>query len=103
MLNSEDYDTTIDILGSATILSPLTRSDKVIHARTFVDDTRRVAIELDPQRLSGFVAAGKEIPSFEMAGPRHEIFFEPERLNCALVTCGGLCPGLNDIIRSVVL
>jgi 6-phosphofructokinase 1 len=103
MMIPEGFDTTVDTLGSATIVSPLTRSDRVTHARTFVQNSRRVVIELDPRRLQAIIASGREIPSFEMAGPRHEIFFEPEKLNCALVTCGGLCPGLNDIIRSVVL
>ena len=42
-------------------------------------------------------------PAFEMAGPREKIYFDPSKLRCALVTCGGLCPGLNDIIRAVVL
>jgi 6-phosphofructokinase 1 len=38
-----------------------------------------------------------------MAGPREKIYFDPSKVRCALVTCGGLCPGLNDIIRSIVL
>ncbi|MDO8941728.1 MAG: ATP-dependent 6-phosphofructokinase, partial [Desulfobacterales bacterium] len=42
-------------------------------------------------------------PSYELAGPRERIYFDPSKLKCALVTCGGLCPGLNDIIRSIVL
>ena len=41
--------------------------------------------------------------SFEKAGPREQIFFEPERTTAAIVTCGGLCPGLNNVIRSVYL
>jgi 6-phosphofructokinase 1 len=40
---------------------------------------------------------------FERAGPRRKIFFEPEKLNCGIVTCGGLCPGLNDVIRTITL
>ena len=35
--------------------------------------------------------------------PSHEDFFEPKETICAIVTCGGLCPGLNDVIRSVVM
>jgi 6-phosphofructokinase 1 len=46
---------------------------------------------------------GESLPCFELAGPRSKIFFDSSKLKCALVTCGGLCPGLNDIIRSVVL
>ena len=39
----------------------------------------------------------------EAAGPREKIFFDPSQLACGIVTCGGLCPGLNDVIRSIVL
>ena len=39
----------------------------------------------------------------EVAGPREKIFFDPSSLACGIVTCGGLCPGLNDVIRAVVL
>ncbi len=40
---------------------------------------------------------------FEKAGPRQKIFFEPKRTRTAIVTCGGLCPGLNNVIRSAFL
>lgn len=40
---------------------------------------------------------------FEMAGPRKEIFFDPKKTRIAIVTCGGLCPGINDVIRSIVM
>jgi 6-phosphofructokinase 1 len=40
--------------------------------------------------------------SFEMAGPREKIFFDPPKTTAAIVTCGGLCPGLNDIIKGIV-
>jgi 6-phosphofructokinase 1 len=39
----------------------------------------------------------------EKAGPRKNIFFEPVKVNAGIVTCGGLCPGLNDVIRAVVM
>ncbi|XP_021835160.1 ATP-dependent 6-phosphofructokinase 5, chloroplastic [Spinacia oleracea] len=35
------------------------------------------------------------------AGPRKEIYFEPTKVKAAIVTCGGLCPGLNDVIRQI--
>lgn len=62
-----------------------------------------MAISANPDLLARRVEAGQDIPSFEMAGPRDRIYFDPSKLRCALVTCGGLCPGLNDIIRSIVL
>lgn len=39
----------------------------------------------------------------ESAGPRRHLYFDPSKTKCAIVTCGGLCPGLNDVIRSIVL
>lgn len=38
---------------------------------------------------------------FEKAGPREKLFFDPATTCAAIVTCGGLCPGLNNVIRSV--
>jgi len=40
---------------------------------------------------------------FQMAGPREKIYFDPSKVKCAIVTCGGLCPGINDVIRAIVL
>jgi len=39
---------------------------------------------------------------FELAGPREKIYFDPSKTRCGIVTCGGLCPGLNEVIRSLV-
>ncbi|MDT9594275.1 ATP-dependent 6-phosphofructokinase [Nocardioides zeae] len=44
----------------------------------------------------------EELPTFEAGGPRARIFFDPARTKAAVVTCGGLCPGLNNVIRSLV-
>ncbi len=41
--------------------------------------------------------------TFESAGPRENLYFDPSRAKCAIVTCGGLCPGINDVIRSLVM
>ena len=38
---------------------------------------------------------------FELAGPREKIFFHPRETRAGIVTCGGLCPGLNNVIRSL--
>ena len=65
-------------------------SDRVIY-HSSMDDIRKC------------LAEGKEPPSMEVAGPREQIFHDPENLACGIVTCGGLCPGLNDVIRSIVL
>jgi len=104
-MNKKDFetDTRIPVLGEAKIPSPALNKERGKERQAFISDRERVAIDVDPSRLADMIKAGKEIPSFEMAGPREKIYFDPSKLRCALVTCGGLCPGLNDIIRSIVL
>ena len=41
--------------------------------------------------------------TFELAGPRAKLFFDPKQTRAGIVTCGGLCPGLNNVIRSLFL
>ena len=48
-------------------------------------------------------ARAGEPPSFEPGGPRRKIYFDPSKIRAGIVTCGGLCPGLNDVIRGLVL
>ncbi len=67
----------------------------------FASDSQ-VLVAAETAQLEPFLGKGP-LPSFEAAGPRTEIFFRPQQLACGIVTCGGLCPGLNDVIRSVVL
>ena len=90
-----DMDTRIDDLGERTVTSPL-------KYKRFVDDGDRVLCDLDPGRVSDRVRSGREVVSFEHAGPRERIFFDPANVKAAVVTCGGLCPGLNNVIRSMV-
>ena len=45
----------------------------------------------------------ESVPLFELAGPREKLYFDPAKTKVAIVTCGGLCPGLNNVIRSVYL
>ena len=42
------------------------------------------------------------LPSLEAAGPRRKIYFDPGATSVEIVTCGGLWPGLNDVIRGIV-
>jgi len=89
---------TVAKLGEATFPSPLR-----LRGEHFVDDAHRVLTCADTAELQPFLEAGKMPPAFEPAGPRSQIFFDPAHLTCGLVTCGGLCPGLNNVIRSIVL
>lgn len=99
----DSIQTEIPTLGAPRIDSPLTKIREGVHKYSFADDGDRVSIYDDPDYLAEFIRKNEEIPAFEMAGPRKKIYFDPSKVKCALVTCGGLCPGLNDIIRSIVL
>lgn len=82
-------------LGPATVRSPLAE-----RGAQFVHEGRRILLAADTAQLIG---GGEAPPSFEPAGPRENLFFSPATASCAVVTCGGLCPGTNDVIRSLVL
>jgi 6-phosphofructokinase 1 len=80
----------ITVLGEARYSSPLNYhvSDKArVPFRVIVDPDAPAAEEL----------------FFEVAGPREKLFFDPVKTRAGIVTCGGLCPGLNNVIRSLVL
>lgn len=102
MNDFDRVDTVIPTLGEAKIPSPL-EGRKLDGDRHFVSDEDRVVIDVDARKLMQTIAGGGTVSAFEMAGPRRKVYFDPSKLRCALVTCGGLCPGLNGIIRSVVL
>jgi len=96
----ESPDFTIRKLGPAGVRSPLHLStvmgDQIAN---FVPDD--AAILYDDSAPLG--APPQDSPRMELAGPRERIYFEPQRVKVAIVTCGGLCPGLNNVIRSLVL
>ncbi len=99
-----DFSTEIPTLGKAKITSPLKRHVKPGEPdKRFVSDEARITVDVQVDRMSNAFNKKKKIISFDQAGPRENIYFDPSKLKCAIVTCGGLCPGLNDIIRSIVL
>jgi 6-phosphofructokinase 1 len=89
-------DTTIPTLGNAKIPSPISFC-------RFEDDEKGLSVFLDREFLEEL---GDEEPipiRFESAGPRRHLFFDTSKTKCAIVTCGGLCPGINDVIRAIVM
>jgi 6-phosphofructokinase 1 len=90
-------------LGECRIPTPVSKRAQGSNTISFVSEADRILIDVNFSRACKQLADGPEPPSYELAGPRQRIFFDPSKLKCALVTCGGLCPGLNDIIRSIVL
>ena len=95
---------TIAHLGTAKIKSPLqlstVRGDNIF---TFVTDEDQLVHDLSLERYTECLAAGTEPQGLEKAGPRQHLFFEPQETTAAIVTCGGLCPGINNVIRGVVM
>lgn len=95
---------TIRSLGPRTIESPLNRHFHELGSdHAFYSDDSRILVNHSLTTVKGAIASGDEIPCFEVAGPRKKIYFDPDKTVCAVVTCGGLCPGLNDVIRAIVL
>jgi len=95
-------DFTIDTLGDCKIPSPLhyALSDGT-SASNFVGDDEFIIYNVSAK------AGDPPVPHdpgtlLEKAGPREKIYFNPQHVHAAIVTCGGLCPGLNDVIRSLV-
>jgi 6-phosphofructokinase 1 len=86
----------IQSLGECRIASP-------IKGIRFLENGDRVLVSSSLDTIRGILEQGGRLPAFEKAGPRSRIYFDPSKLKCGIVTCGGLCPGLNDVIRAVVL
>jgi len=98
----DSLETQIYSLGNATIESPIQRCTGIADPY-FVSDQERILVNIDYKTCQEHSKTNWNPASFELAGPRSNIFFDPSKVKCAIVTCGGLCPGLNDIIRSIVL
>ena len=94
-------DTGIDFTP-ASLGEPAIDTMYKVDRELFVSDDVRVSYYVRSTDLSTSRKAG-ESPMFECAGPREKIFFDPAELVCGIVTCGGLCPGLNDVIRTITL
>jgi len=82
----QPLDLTIPLIGPCTVPSPMS-------GVRFVADGEHILYDHDLDTIRRTLAAGQEPPRFELAGPRRQIAFEPSRLGCGIVTCGGLCPG----------
>ena len=83
-------------LGTPRVPSPLLES-----GAHFLKDGEGVLYDIEVSDPSETIT--RSIPRMlEKAGPREQLFFAPRRVRAAIITCGGLCPGLNDVIRSLV-
>jgi len=89
-------DLDVQRIGACRIQSPISG----VH---FVEDGDHVVLQSNPAEIQRVLAESGNILAFEKAGPREKIYFDTSKLKCGIVTCGGLCPGLNDVIRALVL
>jgi 6-phosphofructokinase 1 len=94
-MRDDELDFTIARLGESRIASP-------VSGVRFTRDDERVLFHSTFEGITPWLEKGAQPPAMELAGPRETLFFDPARLACGIVTCGGLCPGLNDVIRSIV-
>jgi len=95
-MENHNFNFEIEKLGECKIPSPMsgiqfTRDDESLLYHSRLGDIKKL------------LSQGSALPSMELAGPREKIYFDPSKLKCGIVTCGGLCPGLNDVIRAIVL
>ena len=100
----EASDLTVKSLGPCRIDSPLAPL-LAQRVRSFhnVDESDKVLFDDTLSAMTARNAAPSELPGFEPAGPRRKIFFDPSKTRAGVVTCGGLCPGFNDVIRALAM
>lgn len=100
-MNLEEFQ--VERLGIPKVKSPLLqtpRSQSPMYK--FLDGKDRILYDTSLKNFQTCIKENKEPISFEKAGPCSELYFEPAKTKVGIVTCGGLCPGLNDVIRSIV-
>jgi len=100
-MTHEDF--IVKSLGKTNITSPLMQAVRNYSPLyRFVEEGERILYDVSLDNFNRCMEKGEPPLSFEKAGPRENVFFEPAKTKVGIVTCGGLCPGLNNVIRSLV-
>lgn len=89
----------IEQLGPARIDNPTLKGNLCC----FIHETDRVLYEDVVDHTTDNTSTLVTQVSMERAGPREKIYFDPSKTRAGIVTCGGLCPGINDVIRAVTI
>ena len=101
MFSENDF--LVEQLGECRFESPLKRLlDYRQHSVNYVEDTDRILVDNTASALAANWHCEQGTPGLEPAGARRNLFFDPDNTRVGIVTCGGLCPGLNNVIRSLV-
>lgn len=94
----------IERLDTPNIPSPLhlstVKGDNIFN---FINDDDRLVFDISMENYTSCLQNQETPLCLEKAGPRQQILFEPKNVTAAIVTCGGLCPGINSVIRGVVM
>jgi 6-phosphofructokinase 1 len=97
-------DLEVSTLGECTVESPMQRHwAQAEEMEIFVSDEDKILLDDSLTSVSNAFARNELPVAFELAGPRRKLFFDPANSSCAIVTCGGLCPGINDVIRGLTM
>jgi 6-phosphofructokinase 1 len=94
-------DLAIPDLGPCAFPSPVASilGERALH---YVGEADKILLDDRLSALGTHRVLIAENPAFELAGPRDRIYFDPQSVGCGIVTCGGLCPGLNNVVRGLV-
>jgi 6-phosphofructokinase 1 len=92
----QEIDFTIENLGRCTVDAP-------VRSKHFVDDSERILYDIRLESCKKCRGQEGDPLSLEVAGPRQKIYFDASKCRAGIVTCGGLCPGINDVIRGIVM
>ena len=96
-------DLNITNLGPREFPSPAWKRDFAAENSGWHSDGDRIVLNDHMDSIREAMKNDIDPPSIELAGPRRDIYFNPADTCCAIVTCGGLCPGINDVIRAIVM
>jgi 6-phosphofructokinase 1 len=103
-MNYKSEEFIVSTLGRCTVQSPLKLSKKQGDGVfDYVQDDERIVVKSTINYFKQCIMDNIEPVSFEKAGPKEMIYFDPVKTKVAIVTCGGLCPGLNNVIRGLVM
>lgn len=97
------YDFTVPNLGATRINSSIMLSSDLSDGiADYVQDTDQILFSCDTALDAAGHRIAKHEDTLELAGPRQKLYFNPAHVHAAICTCGGICPGLNNVIRAVV-
>ncbi|MBS0637545.1 MAG: ATP-dependent 6-phosphofructokinase [Verrucomicrobia bacterium] len=95
LTNPDNFNFSVPTLGECLIDSP-------VMGRIFVDDSEAITFASQIKNINALKAKTDNFPAFQKAGPRKKIFHQPVKTRIGIVSCGGLCPGINNVIKGLV-